>query len=370
VTKQLRRVEVSLGERSYDILIGYNILQQFSLSLRERCSEKEIILISDTTVYGLYGQQLIKYLTNDDWKVIEYIMPTGEEAKSWNQAGSILTKMLEANLSRNSSVIALGGGVVGDMAGFAAALYRRGVNFYQIPTTLLAQVDSSVGGKVAVNHPLGKNMIGTFYQPQEVWTDLTLLDTLPLEEWRAGLAEVVKYGVIWDEDFFLFLETNADKVLQRSAEVVPDLIKRCCQIKAEIVSQDERDEGLRNILNFGHTIGHALESATQYKKYRHGEAVAVGMLGAFLLAQQMNMLDAEVVERFRKLLIKWGLPCSFSSCLLEKAVHNLIYDKKVAQQKLVFILPQKLGKVVIEKGITQELVESAMEKLLIKETSL
>lgn len=364
MTVKERNVIVELGERSYPIMIEYGILEQCVSRLRSACIERDIFLISDSNVYNIYGMNLVRLLKKEDYKVFTYIMPSGEEAKSWEQAGLILTKMLEANLSRNTCVLALGGGVVGDMAGFTAALYRRGIRFLQIPTSLLAQVDSSVGGKVAVNHPLGKNMIGTFYQPQEVWADLQTLDTLSCEEWRAGLAEVVKYGVIWDIKFYDFLENNAKKILQRSPDVMPDIIERCCQIKAEVVSRDERDEGLRNILNFGHTIGHALESATFYKKYRHGEAVAIGMMGAFRLAQDMDMIDVEKVERFKNLLIKLELPYSFPGSILETAVNNLIYDKKVSQQQLVFVLPVRIGEVVIKKGITPEQAKRAMQKLL------
>lgn len=364
MTDLRRNVKVELGERSYSITIGYGVLEQCVSRLSNTCVEKDIFLISDSNVYDIYGQDLMRLLQKEDYRVFTYIMPAGEEAKSWEQAGRILTKMLEANLSRNACVLALGGGVVGDMAGFTAALYRRGIRFFQIPTSLLAQVDSSVGGKVAVNHPLGKNMIGTFYQPQEVWADLQTLDTLSCEEWRAGLAEVVKYGLIWDLEFYDFLENNAEKILQRSPDVMPDIIERCCQIKAEVVSCDERDEGLRNILNFGHTIGHALESATFYKKYRHGEAVAIGMMGAFRLAQDMGMIDEEKVERLRNLLIKLELPYSFSGSILETAVNNLIYDKKVSQQQLVFVLPIKFGEVVIKKGIAPEQAKRSMQKLL------
>lgn len=359
-----RTVRVELGERSYSILIGYKIIERCISKLRETCPEKDIFLISDSNVFGIYGAKVIHLLEYNGFRIFQYIMPAGEEAKSWDQAGNILTKMLEANLSRYSCVLALGGGVVGDIAGFTAALYRRGIRFIQIPTTLLAQVDSSVGGKVAVNHALGKNMIGTFYQPQKVWADLDTLQTLPVSEWKAGLAEVVKYGLIWDLDFFEYIENNAEKVLQRSSEVIPFIIERCCQIKAEVVSQDERDEGLRNILNFGHTIGHALESATQYKTYRHGEAVAVGMMGAFRIAQEMGMADEKDAERFKRLLIKLELPFTFPGSIFETTVKNLIHDKKVSEQQLVFILPQKLGKVSIKKGILPEQAARAMQRLL------
>lgn len=363
MSQDIRQLKVDLAERSYNIMIGYDILPQCAAQLGGADGGKGLFIISDSNVFELYGEKLLKFLPDQGQKAGHFIMPAGEEAKSWHVASEILTKMLELNLNREACVLALGGGVVGDMAGFCAALYRRGIPFYQIPTTLLAQVDSSVGGKVAVNHPLGKNMLGTFYQPREVWADLSLLETLPPEEWRAGLAEVVKYGVIWDAHFFDFLEENVDKVLARSPEVLPCVIERCCQIKAEVVVQDERDEGLRNILNFGHTIGHALESATQYKIYRHGEAVAIGMLGAFHLARALGMTDDKALERFRNLLQQWGLPCSFPAGLLEAAAAKLIYDKKASGEKLIFILPEQIGKVIIQKGVTPAEAKAAMRKL-------
>ncbi|MDX9871586.1 MAG: 3-dehydroquinate synthase [Clostridia bacterium] len=363
MSQEIRQVKVELGERSYPIHIGYGILPQCTVALSGANGGQDLFLISDSNVFPLYGEKLLRLLSGKACNVYQYIMPAGEEAKSWETASALLTKMLEANLSRQAQVIALGGGVVGDMAGFAAALYRRGISFYQIPTTLLAQVDSSVGGKVAVNHPLGKNMLGTFYQPRAVWADLSLLESLPLPEWRAGLAEVIKYGCIWDASFFEFLEENADKVLERSPEVLPFVIERCCRIKAEIVGRDERDEGLRNILNFGHTVGHALESATQYKTYRHGEAVAVGMLAAFMLARTLKMTDDQTVERLRKLLHTWGLPCTVPARLLDTAAAQLIYDKKASAHELVFILPERLGQAVIKKGVTLKEAKDAMRRI-------
>jgi 3-dehydroquinate synthase len=364
VNNSLRSVKVDLGERSYSILIGYGILPRCVAGLGRFPLEKEAFVISDDIVYGLHGAGLEKLLAGAGCRTHNFIMPAGEEAKSWPQAGAVLQRMLEENLGRKAFVVAVGGGVVGDLAGFAAALYRRGIPLFQVPTTLLAQVDSSVGGKVAVNHALGKNMIGTFYQPLEVWADLSALETLPLREWRAGLAEVAKYAVIWDGELYRFLEDHAREILDRDPRVVPEVIERCCRIKAEVVSRDEREEGLRSILNFGHTIGHALESATQYKKYRHGEAVAVGMVGACLLAQAMGVLPGEeAVMRVKRLLREWGLPVALPDELLEPAASHLVYDKKIVGKEAVFVLPRSIGQVTVEKGVPWELVRQSLKRL-------
>ncbi len=360
-----RKVPVDLGERSYTITIGYEILEECTAELGTFPLEKEVFLLSDREVHKYYGSSLETLIADQGFKVRTYLMPPGEEAKSWEQAGEILEKMLEGNLGRKAPVLALGGGVVGDIAGFVAAIYRRGVPFIQIPTTLLAQVDSSVGGKVAVNHPLGKNMLGTFYQPLAVWADLRTLDTLPDTEWRAGLAEVVKYGIIWDEAFFEFLENHTLEILRRDPSVLPEMIERCCQIKAEVVSRDEKDEGLRNILNFGHTLGHALESATHYKEYRHGEAVAIGMYGAMKLAYALGMIEKDVVTRVKDILELWELPIRFPAKFLETVIENLIYDKKVSDKKVLFILPTAIGKVEMVRDIPQDIIRRVVQENLI-----
>ena len=357
----VKKVAVDLGERSYTITIGYDILEKCTWELGTFPVEKEAFLLSDRVVYKHHGYFLEKLLVAQGFNVRTFLLPPGEEAKSWEQAGKILERMLAENLGRKAPVLALGGGVVGDLAGFVAALYRRGVPLIQIPTTLLAQVDSSVGGKVAVNHSLGKNMLGTFYQPLAVWADLRTLDTLSDSEWRAGLAEVIKYGVIWDETFFAFLESRTPEILRRDPAVLPEIIQRCCQIKAEVVSLDEKDEGLRNILNFGHTLGHALESATHYQEYRHGEAVAIGMCGAMELAHALGMIEKETASRVRNILERWGLPTSFPAKFLETVIQNLIYDKKVSAKKILFILPSAIGKVEMVRDIPPEIIRSVVQ---------
>lgn len=365
-TRQIRTVWVELEKRRYPITIGYNILPQCIAGMKDITSEKEVFLISDENVYERYGSFIEKIFLEQGYQVLPYVILPGEGSKSWEQAGLILEKMLENKLGRKVPVIALGGGVVGDLSGFVAALYRRGVPFVQIPTTLLAQVDSSVGGKVAVNHPLGKNMLGSFYQPQAVWADLAVLDSLPQEEWRAGLAEVLKYALIQDGEFFNLLEKHAAEILAKSPHIVPEIIERCCQIKAEIVSRDEKDEGLRNTLNLGHTFGHALESATGYKKYRHGEAVAIGIVGAMYLAQELGFINEELILKVKKVIMSWGLPISFPEELLDCVLAHLQHDKKVTQNKLVFVLPIALGQVTMQKDLPREKIIAAFKKLTVK----
>jgi len=361
--KKIQLVRVELGLRSYSIYLGYDILAECLAAMAEIPLEKEVFIVSDSNVAVLYGPRLEKMLKQQGYHPAGFVVPAGEGSKSWAQAEAILTKMLESNLGRNTAVIALGGGVVGDLTGFVAALYRRGVPLFQIPTTLLAQVDSSVGGKVAVNHSLGKNMLGTFYQPRAVWADLDTLETLPQPEWAAGLAEVCKYAVIWDQEFFAFLEQHACQIKERNVGVIPEMIARCCSIKAEIVGRDERDEGLRNLLNFGHTFGHALEGATAFKKYRHGEAVAIGMTGALSLAQNLDLIDAEVAERVKNLLIEWELPVSFPAGLLNEVLVHLNHDKKITGKQLFFVLPDSLGHAVMKSGFNEELLRQSLIKL-------
>lgn len=359
----MEKIKVELGENSYDIRLGYDILTDCVERLRETAYEREVFVVSDRNVYEIHGGRLETVLKNNGFAVAKYIIPAGESSKSWDMANEILKIMLKKNYSRKTCVLALGGGVVGDLTGFVAAVYRRGVPFIQIPTSLLAQVDSSVGGKVAVNHPLGKNMIGSFYQPKAVWAELGMLESLPEGEWQAGLAEVVKYAIIWDKEFFDFLEKNSERVFRREREVLPKMIAVCCEIKGEVVKRDEKDEDLRNILNFGHTFGHALETATGYKKYRHGEAVAVGMVGAMHLACGLGLFSLEELQRVEKLLKKWHLPMSFSGHLKEEVLHLIEHDKKVIGNQVTFVLPTEIGSVVLKKGIKQKLIAEALEKI-------
>lgn len=359
----LHSLEVDLGKDSYSITMGYDILSHCINDLARITPEKRVQIISDSQVYGLYGEKLETLLKEAGYSSLSHVIAPGEESKSWSQAGLILEEMLRKNLSRKTPVLALGGGIVGDLAGFVAAVYRRGVPFIQIPTTLLAQVDSSVGGKVAVNHPLGKNMLGSFYQPAAVWSELSVLGTLPPKEWSAGMAEVLKYALIRDKEFFIFLETNAAALEQKDPGLLPAMVERCCRIKAEVVGRDERDEGLRNILNFGHTIGHALEGATRFKSYRHGEAVAVGMMGALKMAELFGLIEYSLLERVKCLLAAWDLPTAFPSRLKDEVEAQLRFDKKFSAGENVFILIEALGQVAIHRNVPQQIIKEVLEFL-------
>lgn len=358
-----RQIDIVLGEKSYSVFWGYHLLPQCIAHIADFCREKEVFIISDTQVYSIYGKMLEELLIKQGYTPSFYIIKPGEGSKTWGNAEKVLDVMLEKNFSRQVPLVALGGGVVGDLAGFVAAVYRRGIPFIQIPTTLLAQVDSSVGGKVAVNHRQGKNMLGTFYQPRVVWADLTTLETLSLREWRAGLGEVLKYALLADRDFFIFLQENAQDILEKKETVIPLLIERCLLIKASIVQEDERDEGLRNILNLGHTFGHALEKATGFQEYRHGEAVAIGIVAAFRLAGALQMVDPREVQEVLSLIEKWRLPVTFSSTIRNEIIRFLADDKKVERGEVRFILPVRIGKVVVKKGISTEIVREILKRM-------
>lgn len=356
----METINVDLKERSYPIYIGENILGELAVNFAGKNKERQVIIVSNEEIYAHYGKELMEGLSTCD--VITEVIPAGEEYKTFQMAEQILSKMIEAHFNRDSVLIALGGGVVGDLAGFVASIYQRGIDFIQIPTTLLATVDSSVGGKVAVNHSLGKNLIGSFYQPREVWIDLKVLHTLPEREWKAGLAELVKYGVIWDEELFEFLEYNHAVLTKDNLKLAGKIIAQACRIKAEVVSKDEREENMRAILNFGHTFGHALESATGYNYYRHGEAVAIGMLMAGKLALDLDLWNIKDYTRLKTLLVNLGLPVNFLQKISREEVYNnLFLDKKIKDKKLVFILPLALGKVEIVRNINLEAVKEVLD---------
>jgi 3-dehydroquinate synthase len=274
----------------------------------------------------------------------------------------IYESLLKAKLDRKSVLIALGGGVIGDITGFAASTYMRGIDFIQIPTTLLAQVDSSVGGKTGVNHPLGKNMIGAFWQPRLVWIDTATLESLPRREFLSGLGEVVKYGVIWDEDFFAYLEANSDKILRLDKEALTYIIRRSCEIKSEVVSKDEREAGLRAILNYGHTIGHAIETITGYKKYLHGEAVAIGMYMEARLSHQLGLIEKKAVARIKALIASYELPSEMPYGIqINDLMEKMQIDKKTVGGKMHFVLPEKVGSVRIHSEIKSEDIKKLAE---------
>ena len=351
----MQKIRVELAERSYNIMIGSGMLKDIGRTIEKFEFSNKAALISNPTVYDLYGKTVSESLKASGYELIEVLLPDGEEYKSLASTEKIYEALLKAKLDRKSALIALGGGVIGDITGFAASTYMRGIDFIQIPTTLLAQVDSSVGGKTGVNHPLGKNMIGAFWQPRLVWIDTATLETLPRREFLSGLGEVIKYGVIWDEDFFAYLECNRDKILRLDKEALTHIIRRSCEIKAEVVSKDERESGLRAILNYGHTIGHAIETITGYKKYLHGEAVAIGMYMEARLSQQLGLIENKAVARIKALIDSYELPSEMPEGIkINDLMEKMQIDKKTVGGKLHFVLPEKIGSVIIHSGIGSE----------------
>jgi 3-dehydroquinate synthase len=347
----MHTVKVSLGDRSYDIEIGTG-LDQAGERLKDLGLGRKMALVTNPAIKKLHGQRIVDSLKTAGFLVLSIEVPDGEQYKNLDWANAIYTALLTNSFDRTSALVAFGGGVIGDLTGFAAATFLRGVPFVQVPTTLLAMVDSSVGGKTGVNHSMGKNMIGAFYQPKKVLMDLAVLKTLPKEEFLSGMAEVIKYGVIFDAAFFDYLDKNRDRVLSLDPATLSHIIRRSCEIKAEVVSKDERERGLRAVLNFGHTVGHAIETAEQYTM-RHGEAIAVGMVYASRLAQRTGLCDAAVPERVERLIKSYGLPTDLSALKRRPSVTELMdtmqIDKKAEGGKVKFVLPKKLGEVVITK---------------------
>lgn len=340
----LSTLQVELGERTYPIYIGPNVLRRADL-LAPHVANRRIAIVTNESVGPLYLAK-VRALVPDRTPV-EIILPDGEEHKTIAVWQRIFDSLLEARCDRRTVLLALGGGVVGDMAGFAAASYQRGIGFVQIPTTLLAQVDSSVGGKTGVNHPLGKNMIGAFYQPQAVMIDTETLRTLPARELRAGIAEIIKYGLIRDADFFGWLEDHIADLLRCDSDALTFAIERSCRNKAEVVVQDERESGIRALLNFGHTFGHAIETATGYRRWLHGEAVAAGMMMAADLSQRFGWLSIDHVARIEKLLTTTGLPIRIPDLSAKRLRDLMQVDKKVQDGKLRLVLLKGIGTAVV-----------------------
>ena len=309
----------------------------------------------------MLGDKLLAALP-DDAEVETIVLPDGEQYKTLKSFEDVITRLLEIHAARDTTLIALGGGVIGDLTGFVAASFQRGMPFIQIPTTLLSQVDSSVGGKTAVNHPLGKNMIGAFYQPQAVLIDTESLKTLPAKEFSAGMAEVIKYGIIYDADFFSWLEANVEGLKNQSSEVLQKAIHRCCQIKAEIVAQDEKESGIRALLNLGHTFGHAIEAEQGYGNWLHGEAVAAGIVLACLVSEQKGWLSASELRRVKALLTAFDLPVTVPEEMgLETFVKHMRHDKKVKAGKIRFILPQGIGKAIVTDAVEDAEISTAIK---------
>ena len=345
----LRTVRVDLGERSYPIHIGQGLLDRAELyvpAVRARMAA----IVTNETVAPLYGERVAQALRAAGARtVLTVSLPDGEQHKDWRTLDRIFAALLEAQADRHSVIVAVGGGVVGDMAGFAAATYQRGIAHLQVPTTLLAQVDSSVGGKTAINHPLGKNMVGAFHQPSAVIADTGTLSTLPAREYAAGLAEVVKYGAIRDIVFLEWLEANADALRAREPAALAQAIRRSCEIKAQVVAEDERESGVRALLNFGHTFGHAIESAAGYGQWLHGEAVAAGMALAARFSAQLGRIAMADAERLERLLRRFELPVEARGFAVDTWLEYMGRDKKNESGRITLILLDALGRASVVK---------------------
>jgi 3-dehydroquinate synthase len=352
-------VNIELGDRSYTIVIGLGLLDNAS-TWSDLPKSSSALVVTNTTVAPLYVRRLQAALASRHKAIHVVVLPDGEEYKTWQTLNLIFDALLQNACDRKTVLYALGGGVVGDMTGFAAASYMRGVPFVQVPTTLLAQVDSSVGGKTAINHPLGKNMVGAFYQPLAVVCDLDTLNTLPQRELSAGLAEIIKYGPIADMAFLDWIEANLDALMAREPAALAHAVKRSCEIKAWVVGQDERESGVRAILNFGHTFGHAIESGLGYGEWLHGEGVGCGMVMAANLSQRMGMIDMALVQRLTALIARAGLPTIGPRLGADRYLDLMRVDKKAEAGQLRFVLIDKPGSAVMTAApdaLVREVIE-------------
>ena len=356
----IQTLKVELAERSYPIHIGSGLLAKPELFF-PHIGQNRVVVVTNTTVAPLYLAMLRSTLESGGISVLPVILPDGEKFKTWETLNLIFDALLGNHCERNTPLIALGGGVIGDMSGFAAACYQRGMPFIQIPTTLLSQVDSSVGGKTAINHPLGKNMIGAFYQPKLVLADISTLDTLPDRELKAGLAEVIKYGLIRDADFFSWLEANLEKLLGRDREALAYAVHRSCANKAAVVAADERETGERALLNLGHTFGHAIETGLGYGEWLHGEAVAAGTLIAAELSHRLGWISAEAMRRIESLHLRAGLPVFGPTLGAARYMELMRHDKKVRDGRLRLVLLKQIGMAVVADGLDEATIGAAIE---------
>ena len=360
MTKTLR---VELGDNSYPLVVGTGLLNSVGELLIPHIKSNKVLIVSDAYVKTRYMPVVLKSLKDAGLDVSTIEVPVGEESKSLVQFSRIQDSLVEHQLDRGSMLIALGGGVIGDLAGFAAAVYMRGIPYVQIPTTLQAQVDASVGGKTAINHPKGKNLIGAFHQPKLVVIDVDTLKTLPQRDIRSGLIEVIKMGVIRDEPLFERVEENLEAILNLDDTTLIEIISQACVNKAEIVAKDEKESGLRMVLNYGHTFGHALEAMTHYNRYRHGEAVSIGMNCAAQLATNLRMFSETDFQRQRALLKRAKLPITFPTDLIPEALCDAMYlDKKTLGGKLRLILPTRIGEVVIHDDVDDRHILEAISQ--------
>lgn len=364
-------IRVTLPQTSYEIAIASGSLAQLGDRLSQLQLGQKILLVSNPEIYRIYGETARQSLEAAGFRVTPHLIPAGEPHKTLDLIQKVYDTALKNGLERSSTLVALGGGVVGDMTGFAAATWLRGVNFVQVPTSLLAMVDAAIGGKTGVNHPQGKNLIGAFYQPRLVLIDPQVLKTLPEREFRAGMAEVIKYGIIWDADLFAQLEASdkLDCIDNISEELLQTILSRSCQAKADVVSKDEKEAGLRAILNYGHTVGHAVESLTGYSLMVHGEAVAIGMVIAGDLAAKLGMWSEEAAQRQQALIEKAGLPTHIPDRLEKEAImETLKTDKKVQAGKVRFVLPTCIGAATVTDRVSQDLIRQVLQLNMHKHT--
>jgi 3-dehydroquinate synthase len=357
----MHTIDVALADRSYSIRIGPELLSRIDLLLPHLAHGKAAV-VTNTVVAGLYLDKCVTALRNQGIEVIPVVLPDGEQYKTWQTLNLIFDALLAKHCERSTTLIALGGGVVGDVAGFAAATYQRGMPFIQVPTTLLAQVDSSVGGKTAINHPLGKNMIGAFYQPKLVIADTTTLNSLPDRELSAGLAEVIKYGLIRDLPFLEWLEENMEALIHRDPMALEYAIARSCTNKAEVVAADERESGERALLNFGHTFGHAIEAALGFGIWLHGEAIAAGMVLATDLSSRLGYVPDQAIERVANLLKRARLPVVAPGISTDQFISLMAHDKKVDAGKIRFVLLRQIGQAFLSDSVPEVLLRETLTK--------
>jgi 3-dehydroquinate synthase len=356
------RIPVYLPDTSYDILIAPGSLSELGAEMSALKLGKKVLVISNPEIFDYYGETVVTSLEKAGFEVYHHLIPAGENSKTLAEIERVYDTALDRRLERSSTMVALGGGVIGDMTGFAAATWLRGIHFVQVPTSLLAMVDASVGGKTGVNHPKGKNLIGAFYQPRLVLIDSDVLKTLSDREFRAGMAEVIKYGIIWDADLFDRLEAAPalDTFSHLDPELLQLIITRSCQSKADVVCEDEKESGVRAILNYGHTIAHAIESLTGYTEINHGEAVGMGMVAAGAIAQKLGLWREEEAQRQNALIRKAGLETTMPPLNIEEVLHTLTTDKKVKAGKVRFILPTAIGTVEISDQVPPEVLREVL----------
>ena len=362
----MKIINVSLKENPYKIIVGRGILSQLGIQVKNLRLGQDAVIVTHAKLKKLYGAVVEKSLEEAGLRVKFCLVPEGEESKSFESAFKLLNEIARCDGMKKIFVVALGGGVVGDLAGFVAAVYKRGVAYIQVPTSFLAQIDSAIGGKVAVDLPVGKNLVGAFYQPKLVFSDVDVLKTLPQREIRNGLAEAVKYGIIMDPRLFDFIEKKLETLLRSDIESLTRVVERSSQIKTDVVLADEKEtKGIRAILNFGHTLGHAIEAAGGYRNYKHGEAIALGMRAACEISSRLKMVSLKDVIRINKVLSDVGLPKKIKGIKLNQILEFMRHDKKFLAGKNRFVLVERIGKVKIVEGVSLEAIEKGTEPFII-----